>query len=210
MLQLVPSRSDSILCKPSPRGPDLSLGEVLGTGGLGYVQVGRQHALKRDVAVKRISGDWRISHKAESLISEARLAGSLEHPNIIPIHLLAQSETGEPLIVMKRVEGESWSHTLREDGPLWPLEKGDLLVKHMRIFLQICRALEYAHSRDVLHLDILKYLGMLICLIRFHFDSHGIHINSHLSKNAHNIHSSAAGQTGENRLFRSLSAIVSA
>ena len=133
---------------------DLSFGKVLGVGGSGYVQLAWQHALEREVAVKRISGDWKTSTKIHSLIKEARLTGSLEHPNIIPIHLLGQGEDGEPLIVMKKVEGQSWFQLLQKDGPLFKAEQGDLFIKHVRIFLQVCRALEYTHSRHVLHLDI--------------------------------------------------------
>ena len=139
---------------PKKLTPDLSLKEILGVGGSGYVQLGIQHVLKRDVAVKRISGNWRHSKKAEELISEARLAGSLEHPNIIPIHLLAQHQDGEPLIIMKRVEGVSWSKLLTKGEALWPTHKGEKLVRHLKLFLQVCRAIEYAHSRGVLHLDI--------------------------------------------------------
>ena len=133
---------------------DIIFKGLLGIGGEGYVQLGVQNSLHRHVAIKRISGNWRSSQQVNHLISEARLTGSLEHPNIIPIHMLAQTTEGEPLILMKRVEGQSWSKNLSELGPLWPKEQTDLFSKQMGIFLNVCRAVEYAHSRGVLHLDI--------------------------------------------------------
>jgi eukaryotic-like serine/threonine-protein kinase len=133
---------------------DLSFGKILGVGGAGYVQLAWQHSLAREVAIKRISGDWKTSNKAKSLVREARLAGFLEHPNILPIHLLAQNEEGEPLIIMKRVEGQNWSEILKKEGALYLPKQGEVLVKNLKIFIQVCRALEYTHSRNVLHLDI--------------------------------------------------------
>jgi eukaryotic-like serine/threonine-protein kinase len=151
-----------ILASPSVTEPteslnndcDLTLKEILGVGGEGYVQMAVQESLNRHIAVKRILGDWSHSKKIKNLISEARLAGALEHPNIIPIHMLAQTSEGEVLLLMKRVEGASLSTQLKTIGPLWHKDKADVLGRYLTLFLSVCRAVEYAHSRGILHLDI--------------------------------------------------------
>lgn len=131
----------------------LRLSGILGVGGEGYVSLGEQLSLSRHVAVKRlIHRDDPL--KAKRLIEEARLTGSLEHPNIIPIHALVETEEGEPLIVMKRVEGRSWEDELVEIGSIWRGDTDARLHRHINILLQVCRAVEFAHSRGILHLDI--------------------------------------------------------
>ena len=131
----------------------LTIHGTLNEGGEGYVQLATQHSLERSVAIKRLK-DPTQDHQIKRLINEARLTGSLEHPNIIPIHALSESPEGDPMIIMKRVEGSSWGMKLATVGPLWPPEHSDLLIEHLSIFLQVCRAVEFAHSRGVLHLDI--------------------------------------------------------
>ena len=49
---------------------------------------------------------------ANELVVEGRIAAQLEHPNIAPVHILGQSADGKPLLVMKRIEGESWKDLL--------------------------------------------------------------------------------------------------
>ena len=131
----------------------LSIEQTLNVGGEGYVQLATQHSLDRYVAIKRLIDPTKDMHN-DRLIKEARLTGSLEHPNIIPIHALSQSPDGDPMIVMKRVEGSSWGMKIAGLGPLWSPDKSDILMEHLGIFLQVCRAVEFAHSRGVLHLDI--------------------------------------------------------
>src|SRR5690606_18095884 len=65
---------------------DLRLGEPIGEGGMGIVYVAQQDALEREVAVKRArSADPRAG---AALLREARFMGQLEHPNVIPVHVL--------------------------------------------------------------------------------------------------------------------------
>ena len=131
----------------------LQIQGVLGVGGEGYVQLGHQHSLDRAVALKRLINRT-DAQQTRRLIAEARLTGSLEHPHIIPVHALVETEAGEALIVMKRVEGHSWENELSGLGPIWSDDQGDLFRRHMTIFLSICQAVEFAHNRGVLHLDV--------------------------------------------------------
>ncbi len=125
---------------PAPQA-DFELGETIGAGGMGRVVAARQTALDRSVATKFLkdpSGD------SSALLREAIATGRLEHPNIVPVHLLATTERGEPFFAMKRVEGRVWSELLTERS----------LVEHLEILSRVCDAVAFAHDRQVLHRDI--------------------------------------------------------
>ncbi len=140
-----------------PSGPDLVVLGLLGEGGMGRVQLARQRSLQRDVAIKRPragASDW----DAQLLRAEALVTGHLEHPNIIPVHALGVDSHGQPVIVMKRVEGVSWRELLRDDDhPGWERREPDRderLVWHLGILAQLCNAIAFAHSRGIAHRDM--------------------------------------------------------
>ena len=126
----------------------------IGDGGMGMVHAAEQRALGREVAIKRV----RIARSAKAhrtLIQEARLLAQLEHPNIPPVHMLATDEAGAPVMVMKRIDGVSWRALVDDDDhPRWSEIKGERLVFHLQVIQQIGQALEYAHSRKILHRDV--------------------------------------------------------
>ncbi len=100
--------------KPSEpqRNPlEIVLGPVVGTGGMGIVNVAEQTALRREVAVKRVRPERTNDSAIHSLLREAWVTGALEHPNIVPIHLLIDSGRA-PQVVMKRIEGVTWDALL--------------------------------------------------------------------------------------------------
>jgi eukaryotic-like serine/threonine-protein kinase len=123
-------------------GAELELGETIGAGGMGQVVSGRQVSLDRPVALKFLR-DARGDPAA--LLREAIVTGQLEHPNIVPVHLLGQTHDGAPFFTMKRVEGKPWSEALTEHRPL---------VEHLETFVRVCDAVAFAHDRGVLHRDI--------------------------------------------------------
>lgn len=115
----------------------------LGRGGVGVVELARQRSLDRDVAIKRLA----VSDVAQEaqLLHEAMIAGKLEHPNIVPVHLVVADERG-PAVVMKRISGVEWGELIQAGET--PLER------HLEILVQVCSAVAFAHSRGVLHRDI--------------------------------------------------------
>ncbi|MBL8919943.1 MAG: protein kinase [Myxococcaceae bacterium] len=127
---------------------------VLGEGGMGVVKLARQVALDRQVAVKTLRGA--TSHQdVEALLSEAWLAGSLEHPGILPIYALSLGPDGLPAVVMKRIEGVTWSRLLSGQAELSTYAPGATpLESHLRVAMQVCNALHFAHSRGVVHRDL--------------------------------------------------------
>jgi serine/threonine protein kinase len=134
---------------------DVRLAGLLGEGGMGVVLSAQQVALGREVAVKipRSGGDGAVDRE---LLREALVTGRLEHPNIVPIHLLGRTPEGAPLFVMKRIEGVPWSEVLREPkrAPAARRSGHDPLELHLDVLLEVCDALSFAHSRGILHRDL--------------------------------------------------------
>lgn len=136
-----------------PRDPKtyLRLGAPLGEGGVGVVHLATQTPLRRRVAVKSLKGSSTASRS--DLLREARITGLLEHPSIIPVYTLGQDPLGRPLLVMKRVEGESWLEQLARDrdpdgGP------GRALARHVEVLMAVAGAVHFAHARGVVHRDL--------------------------------------------------------
>ena len=120
---------------------------LLGRGGMATVYLAHDIALDRKVAIKvmaphLLSGEG----MAERFKREARTAGSLSHPHIIPIY--AVKEAGDLLyFVMKFVEGRPLDSIIQEVGPL-PFAMVQTIMQ------QVGSALGYAHRRGIVHRDI--------------------------------------------------------
>src|SRR3954470_19169826 len=121
--------------------------EEIGRGGMGVIYRARQRHSRRIVALKRI-----LSYQADSpetlvrFRREAEAAASLDHPNILPIYEVSESEDGLPFFSMKFAEKGS----LRENAT----SLRDEPRKCVQLMAKVARAIEYAHSRGVLHRDI--------------------------------------------------------
>jgi serine/threonine-protein kinase len=138
--------------------PDLMPVEVLGEGGMGQVLLAHQTALNRHVAVKVLKPALANKAAAAALVHEARTAGGLEHPGVVPIYALARDAQGRPALVMKRVEGVSWQELMHTpDHPAWAKHlpsSRDRLTFHIEVLVQVCNAVAHAHQRGVLHRDV--------------------------------------------------------
>lgn len=136
---------------------DLELGDIIGVGGMGQVFVARQHSLSRDVAVK-IPRDGMGAETSIALVAEGRITGQLEHPAIVPVHALGLDKLGRPAMVMKRIEGVEWEKLARDPNhdvwAGWPGDEEDRIPGHLQIFIAICNAVHFAHSRGYIHRDI--------------------------------------------------------
>src|SRR5436190_2558600 len=121
--------------------------EEIGRGGMGVIYRARQQHSRRIVAVKRILAHDVNSH--ETLVRfrrEAEAVASLDHPNILPIHEVSESEEGLPFFSMKYATGGSLraaASTLRTK----PREC-------VRLMAKVARAIAYAHGKGVLHRDL--------------------------------------------------------
>ncbi|MFO0629005.1 MAG: serine/threonine-protein kinase [Polyangiales bacterium] len=134
----------------------LQVEALLGAGGMGRVYAATQTSLRRGVAVK-VLAEVAPSHRA-ALLHEARITGRLEHPNIVPVHALGVDAQGDPVMVMKRIEGASLRALLQDAShPGWsPLDARheDRVSAQVSVLLQVCDALSYAHAQGVVHRDV--------------------------------------------------------
>lgn len=138
-----------------PSGFEITVNEPIGAGGMAEVDAATQDSLKREVALKRPRDDRDTADVAASLVSEARLLANLDHPNIPPVHQLGFTGTGQPVIVMKRVRGNSWRALLQDPShPYWADQPGVRLKRHLEILGQVCNAVEYAHEKAIIHRDL--------------------------------------------------------
>ena len=119
----------------------------LGRGGMATVFLAHDIALDRKVAIKVMSPQLMSGEgMAERFKREARTAGALSHPHIIPIY--AVKESGQLLyFVMKFVEGRPLDSIIKEVGQL-PISMVQTILQ------QVGSALGYAHRRGVVHRDI--------------------------------------------------------
>lgn len=127
--------------------------ELIGQGGMGSVIRAFDKDLQRDVAVKVVSPDASTGGaNVERLMEEARITGRLEHPHIVPVYEFGTDDRGARFLCMKLVQGETLEETLSWAGStrLDP----DFLIDLLQIFVKVCDAVAFAHSRGVLHHDI--------------------------------------------------------
>ncbi|WP_428410073.1 protein kinase domain-containing protein [Hyphococcus sp.] len=120
---------------------------LLGRGGMGAVWLGERAAGDFDhrVAIKVVRGVARSAKLAERLRYERQTLAALQHPNIAQLFDGGETEDGEPYFIMEYVDG----------APLgdW-LEKKPDKKERLRIFRDVCRAVEYAHQQLIVHRDL--------------------------------------------------------
>ncbi|MFN0246321.1 MAG: protein kinase domain-containing protein, partial [Kofleriaceae bacterium] len=136
-------------------GERLAIGETLGEGGMGVVRSAKQVALDRTVAVKQLRPGQAGPGAALDLLREAWVTGSLEHPNIVPVHFLELDAEGRPVIVLKRIEGVSWQQLIGDPSVVASrFGATDAVAWNIGILIHVLDALRFAHSRGVIHRDL--------------------------------------------------------
>ena len=126
--------------------------DTIGAGGMGTVDAATQRSLGREVAVKTTLPEQ--PQLAASLVSEATITGRLQHPNVVPVYDLARSDDGAPMLVMKRVEGRTWKSVLLQRPVVGSKPWRGWLDAQLRVLMQICNAVAFAHSRGFVHRDL--------------------------------------------------------
>jgi len=123
-------------------------------GGMGTVLRAVDCDIRREVAVKYLLDQTDAGKKAR-FVEEAQITGQLEHPNIVPIHELGVDSLKRLFFSMKMVKGRSLAQVLDElrQNPK-SAEKEWSLGRLLNIFVNVCNALAYAHSRGVVHRDL--------------------------------------------------------
>ncbi len=116
-------------------------------GGMSHVYRARDTVLGRTVAVKILTEQGCQDEEAKSrFLMEARMAGNIQHENIIGIHDYGEQD-GRPFIVMEFLIGQDLRDAIKNG------DTGDF-DNRLRIALQVARALEYVHSKKIVHRDV--------------------------------------------------------
>lgn len=120
--------------------------EKIGAGGMGEVYLAEDTNLNRRIAIKVLPDLFSSDHERLARFErEAKLLGSLNHPNLATIHGL-ESTSGKPLLIMEFVAGETLAQLIAK-GPL-PVEEA------LEVCRQIAEGMEAAHERGIIHRDL--------------------------------------------------------
>jgi tetratricopeptide (TPR) repeat protein/tRNA A-37 threonylcarbamoyl transferase component Bud32 len=120
----------------------------LGEGRKGVVYKARDTALNRVVAIKMLKSAVSGEEACSRFIREAQAVAKLNHPNIVSIYDIGE-EDEKQFFVLEFVDGMS----LRSLMETYPEGKCDIQTV-LRTAIDVCSALQYAHSQGVLHRDI--------------------------------------------------------
>ncbi|MEM1206634.1 MAG: serine/threonine-protein kinase [Acidobacteriota bacterium] len=126
---------------------------IIGQGGMGSVRRVFDRRLRREAALKLLRpGSGLRRRETLRFVDEAQITGQLDHPNIVPIHELGQDSQGSHFFTMKLVEGQNLERALEAAGErrLVP----EVLAEFLQVFIKICDAVAFAHSRGVIHRDL--------------------------------------------------------
>ena len=119
----------------------------LGAGGMGRVYLAEDQKLGIPVAVKVLRDILKQDPgSVKRLVAEAKASIMLSHPNIVRLHNFEDGETAK-FLVMEYVEGETLAHKIAREGKVGEEET-------RRIGAEVCRGLEIAHQKKVIHRDM--------------------------------------------------------
>jgi len=122
--------------------------EQIGTGGMGTVYRAHQTTVGRDVAIKVLRPELARDEQAVFRFErEARVAISLDHPNLVRVFLSGRLPDGRLYIVMELLEGRSLADELDEQG-LPSLERALIMT------MKLCAGLGAVHAAGIVHRDI--------------------------------------------------------
>ncbi len=120
------------------------LGDAIGRGGMGEVIAARDRQIGREVAIKLMQAKAPSTRAIARFIREAQIQGRLDHPAIVPVHELGRDFDGRPFFAMKKLAGTTLADLLStEPRP-----------RLLRAFVDVCLAVEFAHTRGFIHRDL--------------------------------------------------------
>ena len=117
---------------------------ILGKGGMGLVYLATQNSVKREVALKVIREEKQTYAFSKHFFYEAEITAHLEHPNINPVYELGRTPKGIFFYSMQYIQGTPWEKKIRENS----------IDENLEIFDKLCDAIAFAHSKDIIHMDI--------------------------------------------------------
>lgn len=131
--------------------------DKIGKGGMGEVFLAYDTTCGRKIALKRIRADLKdVEALYQRFLNEARITSQLTHPSIMPIYSI-HTDQDSLYYTMPYIEGKNFKELIRvarrKEAKGEPYPEGGILPL-VRIFINLCHAISYAHSKGVLHRDI--------------------------------------------------------
>lgn len=129
--------------------------EVIGVGGMAVVYKAMDHRLNRFVAVKILKDDFSTDADFRRRFhGESQAVAMMSHPNIVSVYDVSKSSDLD-YIVMELIDGITLKQYMEQKGPLSWRET-------LHFSMQIAKALEHAHSRNIIHRDIKPHNVMIL------------------------------------------------
>jgi serine/threonine protein kinase len=142
--------------KPGSRVGRYKLLKKIGEGGCGVVYLAEQEdPLRREVALKVIKLGMDTKCVIARFEAERQALAMMDHPNIAHVLDAGATETGRPFFVMEMVRGTRITKYCDENN----LDT----VQRLKLFIQVCRAIQHAHQKGIIHRDI-KPSNILVTL----------------------------------------------
>jgi serine/threonine protein kinase len=122
--------------------------EEIGAGGMGevYRAFRADDQYRKQVAIKLVRAGQDSSFVVGRFKNERQILASLDHPNIARLHDGGTTEDGLPYFVMELIDGQPIDQYCAERGLSVP--------ERLKLFMQVCSAVQYAHQRLIIHRDI--------------------------------------------------------
>ncbi len=143
-----------------PAGQRFKVIRSYAVGGLGEVFVAEDNQLLREVALKQIKPRYADDANSRArFIQEGEITGRLEHPGIVPVYGMGVYADGRPFYAMRFIQGASLADAIDKFHRRCGTEGASGVEqiefrKLLNCFVNVCNAIEYAHSRGVLHRDL--------------------------------------------------------
>jgi eukaryotic-like serine/threonine-protein kinase len=120
---------------------------VLGEGGMGVVYLAEQdEPVRRQVAIKVLRTGGNTSEVVARFRSEQQTLAMMDHPNITHVYDAGTTDSGLAYIVMEYVVGDTIT--------AYASEHRLTVHERIRLFVQVCRAVQHAHQKGIIHRDI--------------------------------------------------------
>ena len=136
-------------------------GSPFAAGGRGILRTAKDRYLHRLVAVKALRKEFAGDpEQRRAFLKEAKITAQLDHPGVIPIYSLNSDDDSNLFLSMKYIKGHTFKYYLElvdrqyaEKG-VSQFDSRKALFSRLELFLRVCDAIEYAHSRNIMHCDL--------------------------------------------------------